>query len=202
VTVDVSNTGPVVGSEVVFLHLSSVTDPDPNFSELKRFRRLDDLAVGSTTTVRFSLFPEDFRYFKPQSAPPVTTFIIKMGPLTSRIDLDLSSIDGLDNITLIDPIDFVQGEILGVMSAPPSDPPQAASPVSSPFSEPPYSSPVEKSIPPEGQAPQAQTEAPRSKPEPPPTLNSVPQQASPFSSAEILKPMIYVIFLNIFMVCF
>jgi beta-glucosidase len=59
VEVDVANTGPREGDEVVQLYLhketASVTQP---VLELKRFRRVT-LAPGSRTTVAFELEPAD-----------------------------------------------------------------------------------------------------------------------------------------------
>ncbi len=63
VEVDVENTGPVVGDEVVQLYLrddvSSVTRP---MLELKRFERIT-LVPGERRTVRFELTPDDFAVF-------------------------------------------------------------------------------------------------------------------------------------------
>ena len=82
VEVDVANTGPRVGDEVVQLYVrddeSSVTRP---VLELKRFRRVT-LAPGEKRTIRFDLQPDDLALWNPDMKHVVEpgTFTIYAGP--------------------------------------------------------------------------------------------------------------------------
>jgi beta-glucosidase len=87
VEVDVSNTGPRAGDEVVQLYVhddeASVTRP---VIELKRFQRVT-LAPGEKRTIRFDLQPDDLAVWNPDMKHVVEpgTFTIYSGP--NSIDL-------------------------------------------------------------------------------------------------------------------
>jgi beta-glucosidase len=82
VEVDVANTGPRVGDEVVQLYVrddeASVTRP---VLELKRFRRVT-LAPGEKRTIRFDLQPDDLALWNPDMKHVVEpgTFTVFAGP--------------------------------------------------------------------------------------------------------------------------
>ena len=87
VEVDVANTGPRVGDEVVQLYVhddeASVTRP---VLELKRFQRVT-LAPGEKRTVRFDLLPDDLALWNPDMKHVVEpgTFTVYAGP--NSVDL-------------------------------------------------------------------------------------------------------------------
>jgi beta-glucosidase len=87
VEVDVANTGPRVGDEVVQLYVrddeASVTKP---VIELKRFQRIT-LAAGERKTLGFDLKPDDLATWNPDMKHVVEpgTFTIYSGP--NSIDL-------------------------------------------------------------------------------------------------------------------
>lgn len=82
VSVDVTNTGPRAGDEVIQLYLrdevSSVTRP---VKELKGFKRVT-LAPGETTTVNFSLGPAELSFWNREMQRVVEpgTFRVMVGP--------------------------------------------------------------------------------------------------------------------------
>jgi beta-glucosidase len=87
VEVDVANTGPRVGDEVVQLYVrddeASVTRP---VIELKRFQRVT-LAPGEKRTIRFDLQPDDLALWNPDMKHVVEpgTFTVYAGP--NSVDL-------------------------------------------------------------------------------------------------------------------
>ncbi|MBQ0022236.1 MAG: glycoside hydrolase family 3 C-terminal domain-containing protein [Prevotellaceae bacterium] len=63
ITIPVSNTGSMDGAEVVQVYVKSLTNPDAPIKSLKAYRRVE-VASGSTATVKLTLAPDAFAYYK------------------------------------------------------------------------------------------------------------------------------------------
>jgi len=90
--VDVTNTGPRAGDEVVQFYIrdlvSSVTRP---VKELKGFQRIA-LGVGETTTVTFEITPEHLAFYDIDMAFRVEPGEFRLMVGTSSRDEDLQSV--------------------------------------------------------------------------------------------------------------
>lgn len=81
ISVDVKNTGPRAGEEVVQLYLSETTSYVTKFAkDLKGFKKIY-LEPGETKTVSFEITPNELYYFSQQS----NSYEIDPGPYTFRI---------------------------------------------------------------------------------------------------------------------
>ncbi|MDP1829033.1 MAG: glycoside hydrolase family 3 N-terminal domain-containing protein [Archangium sp.] len=93
-SIDVKNTGPRKGSEVVQLYVgyagTSVSDDwGRPVKELKAFARLDDLAPGETRTATLTVDANDLAYWDVASRQPVVermTYQLSVGPSSDSTD--------------------------------------------------------------------------------------------------------------------
>ncbi len=65
ITIPVTNTGNMDGAEIVQVYVKSLTNPDAPIKSLKAFKRVE-VAAGQTASVRLTLRPDAFSYYKEQ----------------------------------------------------------------------------------------------------------------------------------------
>lgn len=135
VTVDVTNYGPLNGTETVFVRVGVETGPQCCMKELKRFHKLFNMVVGERRRVMFTLFAQDFRYVAP--LPAFSVISIQSGPLIGLINLN-SSLTAVDDSRIPDSVDNINGIEIPFSSHPhPVEPPsQQSTPIEGPFSRP------------------------------------------------------------------